>query len=202
MRLVRIKGEKMLKKSVNIILFVSLFIFALSCSLFAQDIPKYSFVSFGQGYSEILQSARNEEYSIKEEDVSSQYGKHLLTLEKPHNFYEERLALFFNEKKELIFYTVSFELYANRSKQIIDKLITSLEEKFASEYGPNENPTVPYYRVVKGQYEVFIRPYFEASTAARISFKHMESYREYQDFYKVEIEQEENEEIRKTVENF
>ncbi len=192
----------MLKKRIALILFVSSLVFVLSCSLFAQDIPQYSFVSFERGYNEILRSARNEEYSLKEEEVNSSYGMHLVTLEKTHAFYEERVALFFNENRELIFYTVNFELHANRSKRIIDKLISSLEEKFTGEYGPNENVTVPYYRVVEGQYEVFVKPYFEASTAARVSFKHMGSYGVYQDFYNVEIEAEENEEIRKTVEKF
>ena len=192
----------MLKKRIALILFVSPLVFVLSCPLFAQDIPQYSFVSFGQGYNEILRSARNEEYSLKEEEVNSSYGMHHVTLEKNHAFYEERVALFFNENRELIFYTVNFELHANRSKRIIDKLVSSLEDKFTGEYGPNENVTVPYYRIVEDQYEVFVKPYFEASTAARVSFKHMGSYGEYQDFYNVEIEAEENEEIRKTVEKF
>ncbi|UCB45944.1 MAG: hypothetical protein JSV25_00530 [Spirochaetota bacterium] len=192
----------MLKKRVTIILFVALLFLVLSCNLFAQDVPKYSFISFERGYNDILSSARNEEYSIKEEEVNSSYGMHLVTLEKAHTFYKELLTLFFNEKRELIFYTVSFELYPNHSKRIIDKLITSLEEKFENEYGPSENITVPYYRVVEGQYEVFLKPYFEASTAARVSFKHLESYREYNDFYNVEIESEENEEIQKTIDKF
>jgi hypothetical protein len=192
----------MLREKAVIILFATLFVFVLSVNLFAQDVPKYSFVSFDQGYSDILSAARNDEYNVKEDEVSSMYGKYLVTLEKPHTFYEERLELFFNENRELIFYTVEFELYANRSKRIIDKLVTSMKEKFTGEYGPSENSTVPYYRVVEGQYEVFVRPYFEASTAVRVSFKNMESYGEYQDFYKVEIESEENEEISKTVEKF
>ena len=60
----------MLKKRVAIILFVSLLTFVLSCNLFAQDIPKYSFISFERGYNDILRSAQNEEYSIKEEEVN------------------------------------------------------------------------------------------------------------------------------------
>jgi hypothetical protein len=193
----------MLREKAVIALFVTLSVFMLSVNLFAQDVvPGYSFVSFDLGYSDILSAARNDGYSVKEDEVSSRYGKYLVALEKPHTFYAERLELFFNENRELIFYTVEFELYANRSKRIIDKLVSSLEEKFTGEYGPSENSTVPYYRVVEGRYEVFIKPYFESSTAARVSFKNMDRYGEYQDFYKAEIESEENDEISKTVEKF
>jgi hypothetical protein len=164
--------------------------------------PEYAFISFDRSYPDILRSARNEEYEIKEEETTSRYGKHLLALEKPLKFYSEKIYLFFNENKEIIFFTVMYELYENGSKRIIDKLVSSIQQKFTDEYGESERDTVPYYKQLEGEYELFLRPIYASSTTATVSFKNLQGYDEYQGYYAVEIVREEDEEIKKTLENF
>lgn len=169
---------------------------------FAEETPSYAFVSFEQNYNRILNSARSEGYQIKEEEINSAFGKYSIFLEKAQKLYAENVYLFFNEKKELIFFTIRFKLNENYSKQIIEKLVTSIGEKFIEKYGSNERESVPYYRIVENQYEIFLMPNQPASTTANVSFKYLDRYTGYLEFYKAEIEKVENEEIAKTVNNF
>lgn len=185
------------------ILSVFLFITGFFCSsVYAQQSPSYSFVSFDKNYDSLLRSARTNGYQVKEEELDSLFGKHEIFAEKPLDFYTENLYLFFNEKKELIFFTVRYKLDKDSSKTIFDKLVRSIKEKLVEKYGTNENETLPYYRVVGNQYEVVLRPRQATSGFANISFKQLNRFLDYQDYYRQEVEKLENEEILKTVENF
>ena len=89
----------------------SLYITISICfSAFAQQPPSYSFVSFGDRYDSMLRFARSDGYQIKEEELNSSFGNFSMQAEKQFDFYTENLFLFFNEKKELIFFTVQYEL--------------------------------------------------------------------------------------------
>ena len=172
--------------------------------LFAQEKkrPEYSFIAFDKSYNDMVGAARREKYEVKEEETASKYGKYLVTLQKPQKFYSEDLYLYFNETKSLIFFTVRYRLNEDGSKRLLEKLVLSISEKFADEYGESERDTVPYYRVVENEYELFVKPVYVTSPAATVSFKHLIGYDEYQDYYTVDIGREEDEEIKRTVENF
>jgi len=197
------------KRWIKTILLLAALVFLMSttcAALYAQEgrrsKPEYAFVAFDRSYADIVRAARRGEYDVVEEETGSQYGKHLVKLGKPQKFYSEKLYLFFNENKELIFFTVMYGLYENGSKTIIDKLVTSIEQKFIDEYGESEKTSVPYYRVVEGEYELFVKPINVSSTTATVSFKNLQGYDEYQEYYTIEVEREEDEEIKRTVDKF
>ena len=183
-------------------LFSLYIIISISFNAFAQQPPSYSFVSFGDRYDSILRLARSDGYQIKEEELNSSFGNYSLQAEKQLDFYTENLFLFFNEKKELIFFTVQYELKKEQSKTILDKLVLSIMDKLVEKYGENENDNFPYYRVFENQYEIVIRPRQSTSNFANISFKQLDKFSAYQDYHQQELERLENEEISKTVENY
>ncbi len=176
--------------------------FSIYCSASAQQPPSYSFVSFGNNYDSILSSARSDGYQIKEEELNSSFGNYSLQSEKQFDFYSENLFLFFNEKKELIFFTVQYELKKDQTKTILDKLVISILDKLVEKYGTNENDNFPYYRIFENQYEIVVRPRQSTSNFANISFKQLDKFSEYQEYHQQELERLENEEISKTVENY
>jgi len=183
-------------------LFSMYIIISIYCSASAQQTPSYSFVSLGNNYDSILSSARSEGYQVKEEELNSSFGNYSLQVEKQFDFYSENLFLFFNEKKELIFFTVQYELKKDQTKKILDKLVLSIQDKLVEKYGTNENDNFPYYRVFENQYEIVIRPRQSTSNFANISFKQLDKFLEYQVYHQQELERLENEEISETVENY
>jgi hypothetical protein len=183
-----------------LLLFVILFVVLPVFSLFAQNQPRYAFIGFGDSYDRILGEARKQEYTVKEEEIKAAYGTHFLLLEKELQFYREELSLFFNQGKELIYFSVHYVLKENHSQTIIEKLIRSLGAKLVEKYGPNERETAPYYRLYENNYEVFLYPTGPAPEVARLSFKQLDRYTAYLDYYRLEVEKLENQEIAETVE--
>jgi len=169
--------------------------------LFAQEEPSYSFITFNKSYDNLLKSAGTDGYQVKEENIGSVYGTYWVSMEKSLQFYSEDIALFFNENRELVFFSVRFELNENHSRTIIDKLSRSLGEKLTEKYGDNENASYPYYRMYENNYEIFLHPQGTASDTVLLSFKQLDRYSAYQEYYREEVERLENEEIAKTVGN-
>jgi hypothetical protein len=169
-------------------------------SLFSQDAPRYAFIGFGDRYDRILSEARKQEYTVKEEEIKAAYGTHYVLLEKELQFYREELSLFFNEGKELIYFSARYVLKANHSQTIIEKLILSMGEKLVEKYGPNERENAPYYRLYENNFEIFLYPTGPAPEAARLSFKQLDRYTAYLEYYRLEVEKLENQEIAETVE--
>ena len=180
--------------------FLLLTVLIPTASLFCQDATKYDFIEFGKKYDSLLSQARNEEYTVKEEEIKAPYGTHYALLEKDLQFYEENISLFFNENKELLYFNVSYVLKENHSQTIIEKLIFSMGEKLIEKYGPNEVATAPYYRLYENNYEIFLYPTGPAPETARLSFKQLDRFVVYQEYYRQEVEKLENEEIAGTVE--
>jgi hypothetical protein len=162
--------------------------------------PRYDFIEFGSSYDRLLSQAKNGEYTVKEEEIGAPYGTHYVLLEKEQQFYMEHIALFFNEDKELIYFNVSYVLKDDHSQTIIEKLILSMAEKLNEKYGPNELETAPYYRLYENNYEIFLYPTGPAPETARLSFKQLDRFSVYQEYYRQEVEKEEREEIAGTVE--
>jgi hypothetical protein len=172
------------------------------CGAFAQQAPSYSFVSFGNSYVGILSAARSNGYQVEEEELNSSFGNYSIQAEKQLDFYSENLFLFFNENRELIFFTVQYELDENQTKTILDRLVLSIQDKLIEKYGTNENENFPYYKILENQYEIVIRPRQSTSNFANISFKQLEKFSAYQTYHQQELERLEDEEISKTVENY
>ncbi len=191
--------------------FFKFFIFTFGLLLFgvvsgipvySQQIPSYSFISFEKSYSGLIDTARSEGYQIKEDEINSSYGKHYILIEKPLTFYLERIYLFFDEEKQLILFSVSYTVKENQSKAVLDKLIFSITEKLQEKYGPNENATLAYYKLYENKFELVVKPRQSSSSRGDITFKSIDGYSQYQDYYKLEVERLENEEIATTVDKF
>jgi hypothetical protein len=168
--------------------------------LSGQETPRYAFIGFGESYDRIVSEASRQEYAVKEEEIRAAYGTHFVLLEKQLQFYDENISLFFNDDKTLIYFTITFELRENHSQTIIEKLIRSMSEKLAEKYGPSERETAPYFRLYENNFEIFLYPTGPAPEVARLSYKQLDSYAEYREYYRQEVEKLENEEIAGTVE--
>lgn len=185
-----------------------IFVFMLQgTASFAQQMgepksPGYSFVDFDKSYEYIEENARKSGYEVRRGDSISRFGRSSLTLEKAGKFYSENLYLFFDNTGRLLFFTVSLDLNVDQSKIVIDRLVTEIAGKFEVEYGKSERETVPYYRVVEGEYELFIRPVTATTVSCVVTFRHIPRYDEYGEFYTAEVLREIEEEIVKTVEMF
>ncbi len=192
------------------LLFAAVFIFAFllqGTASFAQEPGGfkplgYSFVDFDKSYEYIEQNARSDGYEVRREESISRYGRFLLTLEKAGKFYAENLYLFFDDTRRLLFFSVSLDLNKDQSKLVIDRLVTEIVKKFELEYGESEKETVPYYRVVEGEYELFVRPVTATTVSCVVTFRHIPRYDEYGEYYSAEVMREVTEEIEKTVEKF
>jgi hypothetical protein len=159
-------------------------------------------VSFDKGYDSLLSTGRSQGYQIKEEEISSPYGKYALRLEKILTFYTEKIYLFFNDEKSLVSFTVEYEAGENQSREVLDKLIASISEKLLEKYGPSENNLYPYYRVVENDYELFVKPRQSFSASVRVTFRHLERVSKYQVYYMQEVERLERQAIENTVKNY
>jgi len=170
--------------------------------LHAQIVPSYSFISFDTAYGSVVASARGEGYQVKEEEITSRFGKYHIFLEKMRNYYTENIYLFFNENKELVSFTVLFSINENQPRTVLDKLVVSISEKLTEKYGPNENETYAYFKLYENSYELVVRPRQSSSGSAYVTFKHVPRNEAYREFYVQEVEELEDEEIEATVNNF
>jgi len=182
----------LLRGVICIVVVLAAFLPALS--VYAQESPSYTFIDFNKSYDSIVSSAGSNGYQVKEQEITSFFGKYYLLLEKSQEFYSEKIALFFDAEKKLIFFSILFALSENQSSRVIQKLDESLAQKLVEKYGENENNNVPYYRVYQNIYEIFLYP--PGSGVARLSFKQLDRSSAYLDYYK-----QENETISKTVGN-
>jgi hypothetical protein len=185
----------------RIFLIVLVLLAAGPLSLRCQDSPEYDFIDFDTGYSRILTRARSGGYQVKEEELLSVYGTRHVLLEKDLQFYSEDVSLFFDQNRDLIYFSVRYTLHENQSRTIMARLTESISERLVEKYGENERPTDPYYRVFENRYEIHLFPSTPASEITRLSFKHLERYEAYGGYYEMEVRELEDEEIEQTVDN-
>jgi hypothetical protein len=178
-----------------------IFLMGASVPLFCQVEPTYGFIGFDTGYDQLIDGARSEGYQVKEEEILSVYGSAHVLLEKDLEFYSEDVSLFFDNNRALIFFSIRYTLHENQSRTIMTRLTQSIAEKLTEKYGENERTTVPYYRVYENKFEIRLLPPAPASEITRLSFKHLERYETYLEFYDLEVKRLEDEQIEKTVEN-
>ena len=194
-------GNNTKRRISYVVLFILVLVVCIpSAAVICQDKPKYDFIEFGSRYDTLLNRAKNEAYTVKEEEIKAPYGTHYVLLEKEQQFYQERVSLFFNENKELIYFNITYVLNDGLSQTIIEKLILSMAEKLVEKYGTNELATAPYYRMYENNYEVFLYPTGPAPETARLSFKQLDRFIVHQEYYRQEVEKAESEEIAGTVE--
>ncbi len=192
-------APRLLREIFCIVVVLAVVIPALS--VYAQESPSYAFIDFGKSYDSITSSAKSDGYQVKEQEITSFFGKYYLLLEKSQEFYSERIALFFDAEKKLIFFSILYTLGENQSPRVIQKLDESLAQKLLEKYGENENEAVPYYRVYHNIYEIFLYPPGSDGRYARLSFKQLERSSAYLNFYQQEVEKLEDETISRTVGN-
>jgi hypothetical protein len=196
------RGRSGMEERKKILLFIIIIlILAPPLGLFGQETPSYSFISFTSNYNRLINAARADGYQVIEEEIAAVHGNYHILLQKPGQFYGENISLFFNENRELIFFSIRFELNQNHSQRIIEKLIVSMGEKLEDKYGENEREHVPYFRIYENNFEIYLYPQGPAPTNARLSIKQLNRYDLYQEFYREEVERLENEEIAETLEN-
>jgi hypothetical protein len=168
----------------------------------AQVKPGYSFAAFDKNYDTLLSAARSAGYQVKEEEITSPYGRFSFRAEKAEQFYKEELFLFFNEKKELISLTARFTVAENQSKDVLDRLLASIKEKLVQKYGPGERQNYPYFKLVESKYEIVVKPRQHFSASAESAFREIARSEAYKTYYVQEVQRLENEAISKTVKNF
>ncbi|MFW6139718.1 MAG: hypothetical protein ACOC7U_11180, partial [Spirochaetota bacterium] len=127
--------------------------------------PGYSFILFDANYSEIINSAESAGYRIAEQEITSGYGKYLVSLQKQLEFYTENIGLFFNQEKQLIFFSARFALLENQSPDIVDRLAASMKNKLTENYGQGQKEAFPYYREYQNKYVIALNPHFPSSTS-------------------------------------
>jgi len=193
--------EKPLRHTVHLLILIGVALLGIitQASLFAQETPRYDFIRFDERYDRLIREAQNQKYAVTEEEIKAPYGVYYALFEKELQFYDEDIALFFNENKELIYFTVSYELKENHSQTVMEKLIQSMGEKLAEKYGPNERETAPYYRVYENTFEIYLYPTGPAPELTRLSMKQLDRYASHQEYYRQEVEKLVNQEIAGTV---
>ena len=185
-----------------LITFTFFILFQISNIIYAQQAPTYSFINFDTNYQKLKSNAENDGYKIEENEIKSVFGQSLLYLSKSMNFYVENIYLFFNEKKELIYFSVDFSLKQNQPRRILEELYSSIINKLVEKYGENENTNFPFYKVIGNQYEIFMHPFQAYSNSVEVSFKDIEKYSQYQTYYNQQIKKLETKDINQTVNKF
>lgn len=168
---------------------------------FSQVEPEYDFVDFDAEYSTLISAARSAGYQVTEEENLTPYGAYHVALDRTGQFYNERISLFFDQERRLIFYSVQFTVRDNQSRTIIGKLIDSMRDKLVEKYGESEQDVVPYYRMHENMYEILVYPPSPTSEIARVSYKHLDRYDIYTEYYQQEVEKLIDQEIERIVEN-
>ncbi|RKX95848.1 MAG: hypothetical protein DRP84_02880 [Spirochaetes bacterium] len=189
-------------KIVVLFAFVCIIVFQSSYYLYAQQAPTYSFIKFDANYKSLMSQAEKKGYRVEEKDINSTYGQTLLSLTKVMNFYSENIYLFFNENKELIYFSVDFKLKDNQPRRILEELHSSIRRKLIEKYGENDTTNFPFYKIVGDQYEIFLHPFQAYSNNVEVSFKFLDRYNNYQSYYVQQIKKFETEDINQTVNNF
>lgn len=195
------RKKNLFYKLTKIILVVLIYSFILTQLAFSQTVPGYGFINFTMNYNTILTQLKNKSFEIKEQEIASKYGNYLIFASKTLNYYTETFYLFFNEKKELIFFQVGFELNNLQSRDELEKLYISMTKKLEEKYGKPENENFPYFKMFENNYEITLFPLFPGANKIKLTYKYIEKFNEYQDYYKANLEKEVDTEINNIVNN-
>lgn len=161
----------------------------------------YSFINFNSNYATILGKLKSSNYNIEEKEISSINGKFFIYAEKKLNFLKEKLYLYFDYQKNLIYFLVSFECEDAYTRAPLEKLYSLILEKLNQKYGESENKDLGYYKMSTDT-EVCLLPIVPFKNSIEIWAKNKLALSKYQDDYKAETQKPMTTEITTIVNGF
>lgn len=161
----------------------------------------YSFVNFQSNYATLLGKLKGASYNIEEKDVNSPNGKYLIIAEKKLNFMTEKLYLYFDYKKNLIYFQVSFLCEDAYTRKPLENLYQQLVEKLNAKYGETENKDFGYYKKTDTT-EVILFPLLPFKNSIDIQAKNIVAFNQYLAEYKAETEKSMNQEVSSIINTF
>jgi len=161
----------------------------------------YSFINFNSNYATTLGKLKSGNYNIEEKEISSINGKFFIYAEKKLNFLKEKLYLYFDYQKNLIYFLVSFECEDAYTRAPLEKLYSLLIEKLNQKYGESENKDLGYYKM-SADTEVCLLPIVPFKNSLEIWAKNKIALSKYQDDYKNETQKPITTEITTIVNGF
>lgn len=161
----------------------------------------YSFVNFQSNYATLLGKLKSASYNIEEKEVNSPNGKYLIIAEKKLNFMMEKLYLYFDYKKNLIYFQVSFLCEDAYTRKPLEKLYQQLVEKLNAKYGENQNKDYGYYKKTDTT-EVILFPILPFKNSIEIQAKNIVAFNQYLTEYTAEMEKGMNQEVTTIINTF
>jgi len=154
----------------------------------------YSFINFQSNYATLQQKLKSASYNIEEKDVNSPNGKYLIIAEKKLNFMTEKLYLYFNYQKNLIYFQVTFLCEDAYTRKPLEKLYAQLVEKLNQKYGETQNKDFGYYKKTDTT-EVILFPILPFKNSIEIQAKNIPLFEQYVKEYTAEMEKSQNQEV-------
>lgn len=202
-----IRKKNIMRKKYNVfnftIILIYLILFLLfSVLVFSQTIPGFAFINFTMRYDDIIKQLNNSSFEVKEDEIAAKFGNYLIQATKVLTFYKEVFYLFFNEKKELIYFEIDFSLNNLQSRVELEKLFYSVKKKLEDKYGESENENFPYFKNFENKFQIILYPLFPGNNKIKITYKCNEKYESFLEYYKKAIEKDLNNEINSIINNF
>ncbi|MCR4422844.1 MAG: hypothetical protein NUV32_10275 [Exilispira sp.] len=161
----------------------------------------YSFVNFSSNYATLQSKLKSSSYNIEEKDINSPNGKFLIIAEKKLNFMTEKLYLYFDYKKNLIYFQVSFLCEDAYTRKPLEKLYQQLVDKLNTKYGESQNKDYGYYKKTD-TVEVVLFPIYPFKNSIEIQVKNVTLFNQYSTEYMAEMEKGMNQEVSSIVNTF
>jgi len=161
----------------------------------------YSFVNFSSNYATLQSKLKSSSYNIEEKDINSPNGKFLIIAEKKLNFMTEKLYLYFDYKKNLIYFQVSFLCEDAYTRKPLEKLYQQLVDKLNTKYGESQNKDYGYYKKTD-TVEVVLFPIYPFKNSIEIQAKNVTLFNQYSTEYMAEMEKGMNQEVSSIVNTF
>jgi len=161
----------------------------------------YSFINFSSNYATLQGKLKSASYNIEEKDINSPNGKFLIIAEKKLNFMTEKLYLYFDYKKNLIYFQVSFLCEDAYTRKPLEKLYQQLVEKLNAKYGENQNKDYGYYKKTDTT-EVILFPILPFKNSIEIQAKNIPLFNQYIVEYTAEVEKGMNQEVTTIINTF
>lgn len=161
----------------------------------------YSFVNFQSNYATLQGKLKSASYNIEEKDINSPNGKFLIIAEKKLNFMIEKLYLYFDYKKNLIYFQVSFICEDAYTRKPLEKLYQQLVEKLNAKYGESQNKDYGYYKKTDTT-EVILFPILPFKNSIEIQAKNIPLFNQYIVEYTAEVEKGMNQEVTTIINTF
>ncbi len=161
----------------------------------------YSFVNFQSNYATLLGKLKSASYNVEEKDLNSINGKFLIIAQKKLNFISEKIYLYFDYQKNLIYFQITFLCEDAYTRRPLENLYAQLVEKLKQKYGENQNKDYGYYKKTETT-EVILFPILPFKNSIEIQAKNLKLFEKYVGEYKSTMEKEANQEVTTIVSGF